>query len=208
MLKPSDVDEAVTQNAMISFSTCFGFQETSVVYTSTPITTGKNYLDWLQLGAQGGPDLERGDSVSRETLVTSKNIEEAILFVRKVRAKYSEPVIDPTRLENINNWDQGDYHKFWIKVIRQLVSTIVFANGWEYSNGSTLEYICGLEKGISLLTHDFQPLTPDAALIKLEIAGSKYKILNVQSDIIEEAILFLEDYLAKKGSNSEQTLET
>lgn len=202
----NDIDKEITQNAMISFLTCYGFEEASVVYTSTPITTGKNYLDWLQIGAQEG--LNQDLAASREVFVTSKNIEEATLFVRKVRAKYSDLVIDPTRLENINNWDQGDYHKFWIKVIRQLVSTIVFANGWEYSNGSTLEYICGLEKGISLLTNDFQPLTPDAALIKLKIAGSKYKILNVQSDIIEEAILFIKDYLAKKGNNSERTLET
>lgn len=187
-----EIDKNITQDAMLSFASCFGLHESSAVYVSSPITTGKNYLEWLKLDDRSADIHHDDESLTREVFVTVKNIEQAAELVRKVRDKYTNPVIDPTRLEDVTGWTQNDYHKFWVKLIRKSVSIIVFADGWEYSNGSTLEYICGLEKGLALITHDFQTLTPDFALAKLKSAVDDFREQEVTSEILEDAIRFLE----------------
>ena len=199
----NDIDKVITQSAMISFATCYGHDEASAVYVSTPITTGRNYLEWLRLGNKGADNDADSYPVSREVFVTAKNIDQAAKLVRRVRAKYTNPVIDPTGLQDIDSWNQNDYHQFWIKVIRQLVSIIIFADGWEYSNGSTLEYVCGLEKGLGLLSHHYQPLTPLIALAKLKSAVADYGEQNVKSKILDDAVDFLENFVKEERVASE-----
>jgi len=198
VLLSNDIDNVITQDAMVAFGSCFLRKDSLAVYVSTPITTGRNFLQWLRLAEGDRMSRTENQSLSRDVFVTAKNIKEAAVLVHEVRAKYTNSVIDPTRFENMDGWGQDDYHQFWIKVIRQLVSIIVFADGWEYSNGSTLEYVCGLENGLTLFTHDFQPLTPELALSKLKSAVADYSEQNVKSEIMDAAIYFLEGHGKKE----------
>lgn len=200
-MQPSAIEKDKMQSAMIAFSACFGLAQSSAIYVSAPITTGKNYLEWMRVGGRNLDPKLPEVPLSREVFVTLKNIEQAIQLVKIVRKKYTQPVIDPTVLEKIDDWSQSDYHHFWISVIKELVSTIVFAEGWEYSNGSTLEYICGLECGLTLLTHDFKPINPRSALTLLETANHQFSAQGVVSQINREATRFLEKFIGQSGSS-------
>jgi hypothetical protein len=67
-------------------------------------------------------------------------------------------VIDPSRLADVPGWEQADYHAFWTKVIDQHADKVIFLDGWQYSDGCTIEFAKAVQLGLPRLTEYLMPL--------------------------------------------------
>lgn len=182
-------------SAMISFASSFGLLKNSIIYVSTPITTGKNYLNWLKIIEEASIREEREPIPSRETFVKARNIESAQSLVERIRQQFPEPILDPTQLEDIRDWTQEDYKDFWIRVLNHFVFKVVMADGWEFSNGSVSEYVAALEKGLPVLAENLTPLTPEMAFERLTVANAEFQLLNQELSAISTALHLVRNYL-------------
>lgn len=162
----------------------------SAVYVSTPITSGRRFAEWSsQLDAE--LDLshpETYEAFQREVLVP--NSQHARRRISDLRRRFNI-LIDPTALKDIEGWTQDDYRVLWGRVIESYASTVVFLDGWQYSNGCAYEFWVAnktvprpsivddqlaplvLEEGISLI---------NSAVSELEKSGSPIDFLRRVSD--------------------------
>src|SRR5439155_20429436 len=67
-------------------------------------------------------------------------------------------VIDPTALGDMPDWSQSDYRVLWARVLQSYVSTVVFRDGWQYSNGCAWELLNSYLNNCALLREDLTPL--------------------------------------------------
>lgn len=149
-----------------------GLQGSSVLYLSTPITTGPKLLDWLAAN-RDHPDDAAGEGVAE--VVRDEVIEENLAQLGplrdRIRAEWPDAfLIDPTDL-TVSEWSQWEYHRFWVEVLNQLVDTIVFADGWELSTGCTIEYATGLLAGIPMHDARGNEITPSDAAHRFRLAS-------------------------------------
>ena len=187
-MKDKGLNTKQVQQAMLSFASCFGAVDQSFTYVSTPITSGKYFLEWLKISADVKSENQPINPLSIETFVYERNIRKAEALVQRMRSRFPNRVIDPTQLSNIPDWSQNDYHLFWIQVVRKFVSSLVMANGWEFSTGSTLEFLTALELGIPILDEELAPISKELALQKLIRARSEFQAVEYESPTINNAI--------------------
>jgi len=123
-----------------------------VLYCSTPITTGRRYIEWLQ---RYDCDYESIDSASSEhhhshlKEVIEPNRIHAQKFIHKLRNEArGVVVIDPSAIPPIPHWRQEHWRSFWEEAIRRYVTTAYFIDGWQFSNGCVHEFFTALDKGI------------------------------------------------------------
>jgi len=150
------------------------------VYVSTPITSGRRFADWS--GSRAAEfDLSHPETYQeflREVL--QPNSEHARRVIKQLRVRFTQPLIDPTALKDIDGWTQDDYRYLWAKVIEEYTRTVVFLNGWQYSNGCAYEFLIAnqVRPKRLILKETLEPLTLEEGtrLVKeaiLEFQSSK-----------------------------------
>lgn len=128
------------------------------VYLSTPMTTGHLYLQWRRehMRSLSSADEHYAARLKREVLM--ENTSRLVPLRHLIQVSWpGRALIDPTSLDR-PDWQQPDYHRFWVQVIRELVTTMVLADGWQYSSGCAVEAACAYEKGIEVLDARLNPL--------------------------------------------------
>lgn len=163
----SDGDEGELRCWMLAAIGC-ALEPRSAVYLSTPITTGRRFVEWRR---GTGADLTPGSPAylrRRGEEVIEPNRSDIAPLVRWLRTRFQDPVIDPTALEAVPGWEQFDYHRFWAEVIERYAHTAVFAEGWQYSSGCVLELAAAVSADAILLRHDLAPLKPKDAVELIE----------------------------------------
>jgi hypothetical protein len=137
------------------------FPNRRALYVSVPITSGRRFIDWYS--ARGVSQLE--EDYRREQLreVINPNRDAASALIRKVRETNSSPVIDPTAVGDIDGWTQGDYRTAWARIIEEFVSTVIFANGWEYSSGCSYEFLVATKAGVETIDESKRAISVVAA---------------------------------------------
>jgi hypothetical protein len=142
----------------------------SATYVSAPITSGRRFVQWL---SREGAKFPRNGSKYRSghaAHVVQPNREQVRLLVATVRATTQGPVIDPTSVGNIEGWTQPDFRTAWAKIIEQFVHTVVFADGWEYSNGCSYELLVAVRNQLTLLDERGAAIALPWALMRLDAA--------------------------------------
>ncbi len=91
-------------------------------------------------------------------MVVAPNRLAAESLVKKVREANRGPVIDPTIVADLEGWTQGDYRTAWARIIQEYVRSVVFANGWQFSNGCTFEFVTATKAGIKTFDESCQPI--------------------------------------------------
>lgn len=155
------------------------FSENEIVYMSTPINTGKRFIDWYYLK---GKDLTNNDEFNEEKLknVIKPNIQNAKDNAKKIREKTNKIVIDPTSFENeMLSWSQDEFYKFWDIVIKSLVNYVILLDGWEFSIGCCFEALSAIERGIEIYSQNEKVLTIEDVIDKLNDSISIYKTSNL-----------------------------
>ena len=161
----------------------------SAVYVSAPITSGKRLARWV-----GSRNVEFDPShpdnyadFQREVL--EPNCEHAQDVISNLRKKFPDVVIDPTALKDIEGWTQNDYRDLWSKVIGEYAKTVVFIDGWQYSNGCSYEFLVSYQSPRDhcplVLNEDLKPLTLDQGLTLIRAASTELKEAGLSTEFLE-----------------------
>lgn len=156
-------------------------------YVSTPITTGPEFVAWWR---SQGSSIPRHDPAYEAELsqVVQRNIEAVRPLVAAVETRFRRPVIDPTRLGPIAGWQQPDYHRFWVRVIRTFVDTVVFADGWQYSSGCSVEFAATVGNGLSSYDASIRVLDVETGVRLLEAAADELDAAGLGSEYQRRAV--------------------
>jgi hypothetical protein len=143
-------------------------------YVSSPLTSGKRSFEWQRANKELG-DSSQLLSEDFKQQVLSRNRTDAARFVDSLRARERSVVIDPTGLADIPGWTQSDYRVLWAEVIRRYVSTVVFRDGWQHSNGCAWEFLTASLADCVLLREDLSRLSAAEARSELEEAAAELR---------------------------------
>jgi len=143
------------------------------IYFSTPITTGETFVQWRRdNGVDDGHPEYRALHYEH---VIARNLERIEPIVAALRERFSDRlVIDPTGLEDVDNWTQTDYHRFWCLVIQQYASQVVFSNGWQYSTGCVTEFLAAVRDDIPMFDEELAALTAARGIDLVRVAIDEY----------------------------------
>ncbi len=158
------------------------------VYISTPITSGRRFADWSSSRATEF-DLSHPETYQeflREVL--EPNSEDARTVIKKLRARFNKTLIDPTALKDIEGWIQDDYRYLWAKVIEQYAGTVIFLNGWQYSNGCAYEFLVANKVSPQrlILKETLEPLTLDEGTVLVKAAVIEFRNSRLPVDFLEQ----------------------
>lgn len=168
--------------------------ESSALYCSTPITTGKRFFDWLdRLGASyreidDATDREREAHV-RE--VIEPNVQRAREVVARLRHQANRPVIDPTAIPHIPGWTQDEWRSFWERVIERYANAVVFVDDWQFSNGCAYEFLVAQRKEIPTLAEDGRPLDLDTGISMVADAIADLQRRGAETRSLERTLIEL-----------------
>ena len=186
-VRPPRRTPQIAQNELlISFTSCFGVVDHSAVYVSTPITTGPHFADWFPIQRdRGTPDYQRR---LREDII-GPNLLRAQPLVAACRDRWpSRPVIDPTGLGEVPGWAQDDYHLFWCQLIQQCASTVVLAEGWQFSSGCALEFAAACVAGCQILDTEFATFSVVQGVALLTGAADRLAQVGASDTLLRLAI--------------------
>ncbi|HXX21705.1 MAG TPA: hypothetical protein VEO19_00990 [Terriglobia bacterium] len=167
------------------------FPGREALYVSAPITSGRRLINWISRNTNATDALDQYQHEhSRE--VVAPNRDAASGLVMRARATHSGPVVDPTVVSDIEGWTQGDYRTAWSRVIQEFVRTVVFADGWEFSNGCSYEFLIATKGGIQTLDELWQPITVEAGISLLRGAVSEISSRGLPAEFLRGILEDLE----------------
>jgi hypothetical protein len=179
----------------------------SGVYCSSDVTTGRRlYFDLYErhgvrseaelkdrLGAEGYRDAMRA--------LIDENVARGVEFTDGLRRRGLTNLINPGPL-SAPGFKQQHYHYLWESVIVRKVREGYFNEGWEYSNGCTLEYAICRRKGIPTLDHTGRELPLDAAKSLVARAASDLKARGISAPMLERNLVWINE-LPETGKAAE-----
>jgi len=161
--------------------------DNSAVYVSVPITSGRRLADWLNNVEFDLSHPQSHAEFKREVL--EPNCEHAQNIISSLRKQFTDVVIDPTALKDIEGWIQDDYRYLWGRVIEQYANTVVFIDGWQYSNGCSYEFLvahrCVDGKRRRVLNEQLEPLTIEMGISLIESAIAELGPTDIPTEFLE-----------------------
>jgi hypothetical protein len=192
------VSEALDDRAqaMLQLLTC-AVPARAATYVSTPITTGRRFVEWRRSAGRALDPTSDAYRAGRNDKVVRPNIDQVAPIVNHLRAAGPAIVIDPTKLVDYARWRQANYHRLWVEVIARFAKRVVFADGWEYSQGCVFEFAQARLSDIQTFDQRMVQLPADVARGLLEAAMRDVKADGVlPHDAIVKALAVL-DVLAE-----------
>jgi hypothetical protein len=182
---------------LLGFARCLGAEQGHAVYVSAPITTGRDFADWYPRQTDQGTAAYRA-RLRRE--IIGPNLERARPLVAECRRRWpGRPVVDPTALEDVNGWEQHDYHRFWTRLVEQYAGIVVFSDGWQLSSGCALEFAAAYRAGAEVLDDRFQPLSREDGVALLEEAVEILTRVGTDPTTLRGALTELAEDMARAG---------
>lgn len=170
----------------------------SGIYCSSAITTGRElYFEIFKpYNAQSEKELatklgnDRYAEVKME--LTQSNIQRGLAFAESLRVRGFINVITPGPFI-APGFEQEHYLYFWEWVIIKKVCEARFNEGWEFSNGCTLEYATAARKGIPRFDHLGRPLERSEAISKMETAVRELTACSITAAKLERHLMHLRE---------------
>ncbi|HEV2912618.1 MAG TPA: hypothetical protein VGX92_04815 [Pyrinomonadaceae bacterium] len=171
--------------------------DNSAIYCSGDVTTGKRLYELLKkYEVRSIEELKTrlGAALFKETFdkLVRANIERGIEFTENIRRRGHPNLINPGPF-TAPGFEQQHYHYLWEWVIIKKVYEAQFNEGWEYSNGCTLEYAIATRKGIPRLDHLGNVLELAQALQKIERAVAELHGYGIQANMLERNLARLRE---------------
>ena len=196
-------NEIVMDNIINIIKSFFG--ENEVVYISTPINTGRKYIDWYLSACK---TINNSDLVEqRRKMVINHNIKNAKLCIEKIRKDTKKVIIDPTTFENEGlNWSQEEFYLFWDKVIKVLIDEIIFLDGWEYSIGCCNELLSAIKYNVCIKSQNMKPMNLHSAILLIHKSIDLYSKCNMSEENRLKSVLNKIEKCANASTNNYYTL--
>lgn len=181
-----------------AWRSAFGSQK--VTYLSGPITTGLRFIEWWsETGHHLKPDSKAYRAELVEQVITP-NENQLKVTAELLRARSSEPVVEPASLF-VSGWSQQDYLELWQQFIPDHACRILLMDGWEYSAGSASEFCRAHLDGIPTARVDGSPIVTRDGVAAIERALARIEAL-------PQPPIVLRDTLRDAYSKLEATLPT
>lgn len=158
-------------------------EEHSAYYVSTPITSGRMFVEWRSETRLKETDKAYVDEHRQR--VIEVNLAQVRPLIQVLRRRLSVPVIDPTALKDVPGWTQEEYRYLWARVIKQYVATAVFMYGWEYSAGCSYEFLVAKESDVRTVDTDMREISVKEGLTILEAAIAEYRQADLPTEYLE-----------------------
>lgn len=174
------------------------FGSRKVAYLSGPITTGQRFIDWW---VADGHTLALDSEPYRDGLratVIEPNEAALKLVAELLRAKTSEPVIEPASLF-VHDWSQREYLELWEQFITDHASRILLMDGWEFSAGCASEFCRAHLDGVPTARVDGTPV-----VARDGIAAIRRALADVQE--LDPVPVYLAETLEATARRLEATL--
>ena len=176
------------------------FGSTRVAYVSGPITTGRLFLDWWEnSGSTLKPDSPEYAATIRAKVI-APNEEQLKLTAELLRARGSEPVVEPASLF-VSHWSQREYLDLWESFITDHASRILLMDGWEFSAGCASEFCRAHLEGLPTARIDGTPLVARDGIEAIRRALAEVEALEPVPGYLAETLrttaLRLEEMLPK-----------
>lgn len=162
--------------------------ERSAVYVSTPITTGRAFVEWYRREGhrleRGTPDYER----AHRSEVVLPNTQRAARYIEVLRWRHVGLIIDPSSFE-VPGWSecQERYHAFWLRVLERHARRVVFMDGWQYSTGCTIEYEAAARLGLDCVDESLERIPRSKGTEMLEVAIRELEALGCETVALRRA---------------------
>jgi hypothetical protein len=166
-------------------------------YVSSPLTTGERAFEWHVRNGNVSASSSFDVSARFRRDVMEPNRRQAAQYVRELRRRTGRVVIDPTALEDVPEWTQGDYLVLWGTVIQQFVEAVVFRPGWQHSSGCAYEFLVASESGARLLNADLAPLSIQEGRGMIAHAVDETRMRGSVSPFLEGVLQALADGTSK-----------
>lgn len=160
------------------------------IYCSSDVTTGRRlYFEVYEAHGVRSDD-ELKDKLGPESYGEVKaklirdNIARGVEFTERLRQRGLVNLITPGPFMG-RDFDQQHYLYLWECVILKKVYKAYFNEGWEYSNGCTLEYAIGQRKGIPLLDHFGKELSLSEATERVGRAVAELRERRISAPLLE-----------------------
>jgi hypothetical protein len=189
---PPESTRAAEIEAIVEFFSGI-LQPKSAVYVSAPITSGRRFVDWLT-------NFRQQDVVATEEQYRREHAERVIranregirALVANVRKRYGAQVIDPTTVGELSSWTQNDYRAAWAKIIEAFAHTVLFADGWYFSNGCTYEYLVAARHSIQTVDENGAPIPLSQAISMIGNAIEELTALDAPGEFLRGILEELE----------------
>ncbi len=172
------------------------------LYVSSPITSGRRYMRWLEEVGKKAHHIDFMDEETKQSHIAEvvlPNSHHAGTVVKKVRKETGRVVINPTAIPSIGGWKQEDWRTFWRRVIELHVSTTLFVDDWQYSNGCVYEFWVAHSKGLPTMDEEMQPLDLEQGIGLVLAAIADMRRHGVPTAFIEQIARDLEALPATRG---------
>lgn len=130
----------------------------SAIYVAGPLATGRRFYERSSAAGAAEEEVRRLNEGDLRNTVDS------------LRRRGVAPVIDSGILR-VPTWSAAEHGDFFLRVIGELCSLVVFVDGWEYSSGATKEFLYAQAKGIPCRDSHDNLLTPMRARSLIEAAS-------------------------------------
>jgi hypothetical protein len=167
------------------------------VYCSSDVTTGRKlYFEiYAAHGARSEAELKDGLGAEGYGEVMRKliadNVARGVEFTDGLRRRGLTNLVNPGPF-HARGFDQQHYHYLWESVIVKKIRETHFNEGWEYSNGCTLEYAISHRKGIPVLDHTGRRLPLDDAKALVRAAVSDLRARGIAAPMLERNLTLVE----------------
>lgn len=186
--------------------------DNSAIYCSSDVTTGKHFYEMLlkyEVGSREELEKKLGGGKSREIIdaIIRHNIERGREFTENVRQRGHINLINPGPF-TAPNFEQQHYHYLWEWVIVKKVYEAQFNEGWEYSNGCTLEYAIATRKGIPRLDHVGNFIDLPRAVRKIERAIDELSGYGIKPGMLADNLAKLKSLPVDHEAQLKRAVET
>jgi hypothetical protein len=167
------------------------------VYCSSDVTTGRKlYFEIYQAhGVRSDAELKDklGAEGRREVMrkLVADNIARGVEFTDSLRRRGLSNLVNPGPFY-ARGFEQEHYHYFWERVIVKKIREAYFNEGWEYSNGCTLEYAISYRKDIPALDHRGRRLSLEDANALVHRAVSELKARGIEAPMLVRNLTLIE----------------
>ncbi|HLM55083.1 MAG TPA: hypothetical protein VK422_03085 [Pyrinomonadaceae bacterium] len=167
------------------------------VYCSSDVTTGRRLYFGIYPSHGVRSDEELKDKLGAKEYRRVKddliawNIARGVEFTEGLRRRGITNLVNPGPLM-AREFTQQHYHYLWECVILKKIGQSYFNEGWEYSNGCTLEYAISHRKGIPALDQHGRVLNLDDAKALVQSAVSDLKSRGIACQMLERNLALIE----------------
>jgi hypothetical protein len=170
----------------------------SGIYCSTNLTTGRKLYFEIFKQYDVRSDEELATKVGTDRYIKIKaelmqgNIQRGLAFADTLRLRGFINIITPAPFAALD-FTQQHYFYLWEWIIIKKAYEARFNEGWEFSNGCTMEYAAAARKRIPRFDHIGRPLESSEAIKKIEAAIHELTGHKISADRLQCHLAYLKE---------------